>query len=175
MLVEYLAKKNVSVVHLVREASVLRLASMAVAQSANTWHSADAAAAAKEKAKSTPMSWGNQIRLEVTELERENDAWQQAFLAHPGIRYHYLRYEDLLSSELCDPAISGVAAFLGTSVSGSGCAKSNGGGHSLKKLHSTTCSSRMANYEELRAELNGTKTAAACDYLEDLVSQGLAK
>ena len=80
--------------HLVREASILRLASHA---QTGLSHSTDAAWVAQHR--KPKMTWAapEPVAAAVRAIEAGNDWWHERLEFHPSVAYHYVAYEQLVS------------------------------------------------------------------------------
>ena len=74
--IELVAECNVTMLHVVREAAVLRLASLTAAASSNIFHTASDSVANAERRQ--PLMWqsGEAVGTAIRELEELNGAWQ---------------------------------------------------------------------------------------------------
>ena len=148
----FLETHEVTVLHLVREASVLRLASNE--QSSGLMHSSDANDVASHE--TAPWQWDNSTAENIRALERLDDAWANVLRLNPKIRYHYVAYEQLISPQR-DVYFTELAHITGAprpsfaDVPGE-----------LIPLHEPTCEERVAQYSELEHQILGTRTHRAC-------------
>ena len=92
---DWLAERRIRVVHLVREASILRLASHVAGGPAHTTDHAHVA----ESRQSPKMQWGagDAVGAAVRNIEAANDWWHDRLQFHPRVTYHYVAYESLVS------------------------------------------------------------------------------
>lgn len=165
----WLSASKVAVVHLVREAAVLRLASHA--QSAVD-HSANATYVNAHV--THPMTWRDPSRVvdAVRRIEEENDWWRSRLsLAPLKLAYHYVAYESLVSAGRA-AAAADVVRFVGVDADDDPFANlpETGG---LLALHERACGDRVDRWDEIAPLLNGTRCAAACALLANVTLPGL--
>lgn len=166
----WISRRRIAVIHLVREASVLRLASLEQASKQAVHHVTDPRRAQALASGATPVALPDSVARQVRELERVDGAWRA--LLERGLRnresearYRYVAYEELVGARSHD-ALTGAVRFLtgvdpGTSVS-------LPEHHQLQQIHDGRCSHRIKDWEHLRSVLENTRTAEACDALEQL-------
>lgn len=171
---QHLAKRSIHVVHLVREAAVMRAASKAQTAQAMTrlnlssyeaHHTSNPAVAQAIRAASTRIAFGTHaIVNDVVKADAQDSAWRVRLLFEPGVRYHPLLYEHLLG-RLRDDAMRDALHFLGQPVRGSPFARGNG---TTLQLHKPRCGERIKHFAEVLEALRkkGTRTFHACKLLE---------
>lgn len=164
---EYLHTRKVRIVHLVREAVILNLASsFQTAANAkqlnlngsNTHHTADPkSVAARGHTEKFPFTDQHLPLLHAK--EREHVHWLH-FLRRTGLPYHYLSYEDLMSHRR-DILVHMALQFLGVRNMVS-YPKLHGG---FLRIHKFDCEGRIANFKKVKRLLHGTMSARACRIL----------
>lgn len=164
---EYLHTRKVRIVHLVREAVILNLASsFQTAANAkqlnlngsNTHHTADPkSVAARGHTEKFPFTDQHLPLLHAK--EREHVHWLH-FLRRTGLPYHYLSYEDLMSHRR-DILVHMALQFLGVRNLVS-YPKLHGG---FLRIHKFDCEGRIANFKKVKRLLHGTMSARACRIL----------
>lgn len=164
---EYLHTRKVRIVHLVREAVILNLASsfQTVANrkqlnltESKTHHTKDP--------KSVPAR-GHTEKFSFTEQhlpllhakEREHVQWLH-WLRRTGLPYHYLSYEDLMSHRR-DIVVHMVLQFLGVTNMVSYPKLHSG----YLRIHKFDCEGRIAKFKEVKRLLHGTMSVRACRIL----------
>ena len=161
--IELVAECNVTMLHVVREAAVLRLASLTAAASSNIFHTASDSVANAERRQ--PLMWqsGEAVGTAIRELEELNGAWQVRLSLHPRIRYLYASYESLLSPALRDGYFAEMVRFVG--AAGALASPLSVLKKGFVPLHESSCEERVHRWEQLAAHLVGTRTEAACAML----------
>ena len=165
---DYLVKHRVRIVHLVREAAILHLASdfhthvnSQTLQFADTFashHTADKKdAEARKKVKKMRFRRSDLPRLK--RLEKEHRQWL-LLLKATGLPYQYLSYEDLMSFRR-DTVVHMVLQFLGVKNMIS-YPRLQG---SLLRTHKSYCEDRIADWDQVKPLLNGTMSLRACNML----------
>lgn len=160
---EHVINRGIAIVHLVREATVLRIASKNQGRS-RIKHTTNSSVAA-QTSKVDLMPWDATTISKARALESQDTSWERRLSFRPGLRYRYISYESLLSLKSREDQLWQVTAFLKPFPAPlpAGLVLVNA---TLLQLHNPRCSLRIKNYDELRAELEGTRTASACDMLE---------
>lgn len=161
--IEHVINRGIAIVHLVREATVLRIASQKQSRS-RIMHTTNSSVVA-QTSKVDLMSWDATTISQVRALESQDTSWQRRLAFQPGLRYHHISYENLLSLKSREDKLGQVTAFLKPFhvPLPVGLVLVNG---TLLQRHNPRCSLRIKNYAKLRSELEGTRTASACDMLE---------
>lgn len=154
---EYVTQYNITVLHLVREAVVLRLASHA---QSSVSHSNNASLVASLSIRKWNPQNMHCIASQIKLLESINTAWRRVLLFNPLIKYHYVSYEQL-TGPLKQPYLEELVRFTGVEADTAAVIP-----HQLVKLHASTCSERMTKYAILETLPGETQTAAACTMLE---------
>jgi hypothetical protein len=154
----YVAAQNISVVHLVREATVLRLASH---QQTSVAHTSNATLAQQLHYELMKWTDGQAVAIAVKEIEEMHVKWQLRLQMYPLIRYHYVSYESLLGS-LRSFYLAECVRSLGLHAVDEPYAQIAA---SLVQLHEPTCEQRVERYHALAPFLNGTRSESACAML----------
>ena len=163
--VAWLVEKGIIVIHLVREATVLRRAS---------WYfpaTSEAHTSSKERAEwhrlhtpKAPVS----VTTAVGEEEDLVERWRRKFQFTNGLRYHYLSYESLLGPDrerYYQLAASAITAQRAASVALGAFENST-----MQAMHEQSCENRLANFSVALEQLEGSRTASACAYLHAILS-----
>ena len=166
---EYLVSRNVSIVSLVREATVLRIASgqqsfkfvkgKVVASAPFT---TDASVADKAMHSAAPIQLGHAQALQIHTMEREDDEWDLQLRQANAVRFHRITYEALTGPQRHD-SLREAVRWLGIEDAAGSFAVNN---NSLKLLHEPSCRERVANWTMVRRSLEGTRCVKACDELD---------
>ena len=175
----YVQENNISVLHLVREAHILKLASdYSNKVQKPTYHTTNASKALALR-KTPKMPWDGKTIKKVLKQEKLAQVWQQKFHFMASVPYHYLSYENLLNAHDRHHYLSQAIDFLTPTL----VEKNESGhitsmstmGHTLRwdadpllQLHESKCSDRIQNYDEFRKhpDLQGSRTIAACDLID---------
>eukprot|EP00438_Fugacium_kawagutii_P034702 Skav231173 [mRNA] locus=scaffold3252:341411:342511:- [translate_table: standard] len=167
---DYLQKRHVRILHLVREAAILTMSSMKLLTrnknafhlaKKDTFHTNNSTIATATMNSSTKLSFGKNSLKQLRKEEHELLAWT-AFLPHLGLPYHYVRYEDLTSTSQ-DVFVYMMLQFLGVKDR-----------VSYPKFqsqyylsHHARCEDRIHNFEdEVKLLIRGTMSERACAMLE---------
>lgn len=165
----YLQTHNVSVVHLVREAKILQLASLYSKRTQNNdavkklWHTKDKNLVEIFRNESK-MPWTEGTIAKVQNFEREGMRWDTFVRSLTSVPYHYLSYEDMVIDK--EAQLANVIAFLFLP------AKTNlpsvRSSTTLLQMHETGCAARVANYTGFTKDerVSESSTVRACDKLE---------
>lgn len=168
----FLKENDIAVLHLVREATALTIASgrnnkeqKGKLHKMHTSNSTEMEAFRAAK----PVKWDASFIDQIHELEDKHGYWQKSLVSTPSLRYHHIPYEKLLAVDDRKDQLEQVSAFLFASSSKGGqpVVPVSPKETSLLQLHEPTCSERIANYILLRQKIQGTRTAEACDMLEE--------
>lgn len=165
----YFQENNIYLVHLVREAQILRLASQynwiqQEKEWGNNMHVTDSSQA--EQFRNTPkMPWNDETIENVLRVEQDARNWQRSVHFMSNVRVHYLSYEKLLTEEGFRTQIAQVIAFLGPQALALPPVRIN---TTYYQLHDPTCSERVQEYEEFakQEKVAMSNTVAACEMLE---------
>jgi hypothetical protein len=166
----FLESNEVTVLHLVREAAVLRLASDI--QSRGLQHSSDANELASHAA--APWQWDTKTGENIRALEWLNAAWSNLLRFSPDIRYHYVAYEQLIGPKRDNYFRELIRVTGGPGLPGSSSPFADVPGE-LLMLHEPTCEERVEQYAQLATELGGTRTRMACAMLAASPERNLPK
>lgn len=172
-LLEYFVKNDVAVIHLVRDAKVLRIASESTMEEERGKmktplpHTLDESEA-KLIAESTPLfEWDEKTMYTIKFEEKRDLQWEMLVKYVPNTKYHKLTYEQLLTKDNLASEVSQLLSFLNLNQDDSEKSHPNLNSE-LQRLHKGTCSGRVANYDQFRTAIEGTRTASACDYLDEI-------
>jgi len=171
----YLKENNVSLIHLVREAKILVLASKAdvgkrTANHQTKHHTTNATKAKELREQGIKFQWNNGTIHDMLKLEDISIKWQA--IVHrmaPLVRYYYVSYESLLAAEERDFLVGQLVGFLTHTGHDSSIHGAQG---NLMQLSNSSCSDRLINYEKFRAHVNiqNSRSADACDLLETITN-----
>merc|ERR1712228_507943 len=87
-----------------------------------------------------------------------------------GVLYHRLAYEQLIGP--WREYYLGLAMHF---VGGSSVATFPASKGTMQPIHAQTCGARLANFEQLRRLIDGTRSALACDMLDDFDAMHVGK
>jgi len=171
----YLKEYGVSILHLVREAKILKLASAYnnrhQKKKLKSMHTKNASIIALYR--DTPkMPWTNGTINEMLELEDISVKWQTKIHFMPLVPDYYLSYESLLVEEERREYLRQVFNFLSpaTAVEGQqGSMRKDEiqDNSTLLQLHEPLCTDRIERYELFRNQplVHGSRSIAACDLI----------
>ena len=159
----YLLRSEVRIVHLVREAVILRLASpFRTTPAENEQPEAPEALEIVENTMDPPdisdvstqkFHFQKRHLRKVLQWEMEHRHWLR-LLMNSHLPYQYVRFEDFISRR--DLLLYMVWQFLGTSQIS----------HPLsEELHLDSCENEIENWDETKSLLNGTMSLQACNIL----------
>ena len=154
---QYVAQYNITVLHLVREAIILRLASHAQTSVAHSNNSSYVATLHYEKWNPKDRS---RVADQIKRMESINAAWRRLLLFNPLIKYHYVSYEQLIGPWK-RMYVDELIRFTGVEADAAALPP-----HELVQLHERTCSERVHEYAIFETLLGETQTTAACAMLE---------
>jgi len=119
-----------------------------------------------------PIPKGKGTILDICDREaiyrHVQEHWSNLLEFQPGARYFEIMYEKLLG-RTADTYLREILYFLGIAVQAPSPMQLYRDAHAedgLMRLHPYQCGSRFANYSELLLKLAGTRTAAACKFLD---------
>ncbi len=161
---DYFVKNDIAIIHLIREAKILNIAS---GQQSNGMpdgqpHTADESIASKLRKSSLPITWDETTVQKVLNAEEADRTWQRLLSSKPNLKYHRLIYEKMLAKEDRRIEFEQVFGFLNTNQN-SDLMKLDS---MLLQLHQPTCKGRVERYEKFYEAIAGTKTSAACKWLD---------
>lgn len=169
---QYVKENNIAIIHLVREAAVLRLASRhdAGVEQKITGHRVGHSENATwvQNLPQVKMPWNQQTIDTILKNEEYNTQYETFFHFMTSVRYYYLSYEHLLTRDGLEDHLSRIISFLMPFTPYRQQVNLN---ETLLQLHSPTCSSRIENYDEFAKELElagASKTVLACRYINEL-------
>jgi len=154
----FVVHHNITMLHLVREAVILSLASHSQTSVA---HSNNASFVAKLRYKKWAPRSKEKAAAMIKREESLNMDWRRLLLFNPWIKYHYVSYEQL-TGPLKEFYLKELVHATGATVDGFVMAPEKG----LVRLHEPTCSERVEEYDKFSKLLEGTQSAAACAMLE---------
>lgn len=205
------AKERIYIIHLVRAATVLKMASheQTIRGHMHATTAAELALARRkiqkdgnliawgcakkttfedypfidESAKRNAARYGQSIRmspkviLDICDREAVNrhaqEQWDILLELQPGVNYFEIMYEKLLG-RTADTYLREILTFLGITAQVQSPMQHHRDAHAedaFTKLHESQCGSRFANYSGLLKALAGTRTAAACKFLDAIEEQ----
>ena len=169
----YFRRNNVSVLHLVREAKILKLASQYNNRQQKkifgSMHTANATIAEKFRITAQKMPWDNHTVDVMLELEKFSQDIQKKIHFMPLVPDFYFTYESLLHEKERLSQIHQVSYFL-TGNARTKNVQIEKTESMLEKLHESICSDRIENYNEFRThpKVRDSRSAAACDLVLNL-------
>lgn len=183
----YLADRRVSVLHLVREATLLRVASIRQGggiHSKNMTMARMTQADSKVRWKGMEVAWGGtgpfggtyygvhtpmHLAAAVQFLEAADGDWKKVLAFQTAsLRSLYVAYEHLLSAAGYNDHMQRVSFFVFGGSSTATRRPARNASNFLLKLHKSTCESRIADFDSLRISILGTSTLAACNFITAL-------
>jgi len=162
----YFKENNVRVIHLVREAKILKIASGHDVK-ARGGHNHHHTTNSSEITKVPPMEWDEELIDEMLELEKVSLDWHDNIhTMSPLVSSHYVSYENILGEERRKEIVAQIVAF----VSGKFDPNVKVAEGTLLK-QSDSCSARIENYAGFRAheKVIHSRSAAACDLIDMIV------
>lgn len=171
----YFRRNNVSVLHLVREAKILKLASEYNNQQqinmfdTHARHTTNATLAEKFRITAQKMPWDNHTVDKMLALEKRSQDIQKKIHFMPHVANFYLTYESLLHEKERLSQIRLISYFLRKNVRTKN-VQVEKTESMLKKLHESICSDRIENYDEFRTHerVRESRSVAACDFIQSL-------
>ena len=154
---EYVAQHNITVLHLVREAVILRLASHAQTSVSQSNNASFVATLRYQKWNPKDPSL---VVDQIKRTESVDAAWRRLLLFNPLIKYHYVSYEQL-TGPWKQMYLEELIRFTGVEANAAALVP-----HELVQLHEGTCSERVHEYANFATLLGETQTTAACAMLE---------
>jgi len=161
----YLGDNGVGIIHLVREAKILNLASAHDARERGKVHHTTNKSEIRE---TSSLKWNEKVIEHMLELEKLSIEWQDKIhKMTPLVPNFYVSYEYLLGEENRKQVVAQVVSF----ASGSFDPDITVAEGTLLKQSSSSCSSRIANYTEFRAhdKVISSRSAVACDLIEAVI------
>lgn len=170
----YFKENQVSIIHLVREAKILNIASkynsnkQKEALGLKFMHSTNSSMIKSFRA-AEKMPWDEKTITDILELEKLSAKWQKSVHFMYSVPDHYLSYESLLMEDDRAFQLTQILAFLQILTDMSNTVKVNS---PLLRLHESTCSDRVENYStlHLHPKLESTGTLLACDMIENYIT-----
>jgi len=169
--VSWLAQANVTVVHLVREATALKVAS-SFQTTSGAMHSRNATAAAEQQ-KSTPL-----LSVPFATFKKKVDAsiaiaqrWSSGLRYAVGVRYYYVSYESMLGPAAENYLRSVIAFVISSNVDVD--LRRVSMESELHSLHKISCCHRLAPslYDKMRSSfLPSSPLLQACSMLDTLAN-----
>eukprot|EP00814_Leptocylindrus_danicus_P019949 CAMPEP_0116014484 /NCGR_PEP_ID=MMETSP0321-20121206/6297_1 /TAXON_ID=163516 /ORGANISM="Leptocylindrus danicus var. danicus, Strain B650" /LENGTH=335 /DNA_ID=CAMNT_0003484129 /DNA_START=224 /DNA_END=1228 /DNA_ORIENTATION=- len=159
---KYLKDNQVQIIHLVREAKILVLASKYDAIERGGVHHTTNSSMLKE---TSSLKWDEESIGIMLEKEKSSLDWQNNIHnMTPFVQNFYVAYENLLVEEKRKQLLGQTAVFIAGSFDPD-IEKTEG---ALLKQSESSCSSRIAKYEEFRAhkKVINSRTASACDLID---------
>ncbi len=172
-MIDYFVKNKVAVIHLVREAKILRIASQSTMEkdkeklAIKKPHTINKSEVEMVREQSAPFQWDETTISVIKNEERIDSEWENLLSFTPNLEYHRLIYEKMLTEDSLKEEISKILAFLNLD-------QVNEEDEQVKidsqllQLHKASCNGRVVNYSDFRKSIDGTRTAAACDYLDEV-------
>ena len=163
---DYFVKNDIAIIHLIREAKILRISSLKQSQGmpGNQPHTADKSVVQSLRKRTELISWDETTIQKVFQEEETDAEWQRLLLSSPKVKYHKLIYESMLEKEERKYQLDLVFEFLNVNHQDSEIKLDS----PFLKLHNSTCEGRIDRYEEFREKIAGTKTLAVCEKLDEM-------
>lgn len=161
----YLETYNIFVIHLVREATVLSIAS--ATQLVNGIWTTSNKELAKDVTRQTKLvSFSDEVWVNlVKETENIHHYWTTNLENSVKHKYVFVSYEKLITTDR-NISITELLSFLSPGYNLLASDVEFLKIDPIERLHESTCSSRVANYSHIHDLLYNTSTIKACDYLE---------
>lgn len=165
----YLRENEISIIHLVREAKILNMASKynngVQNKEGKKMHARDENDA-KAFRDTLKLPWNDGLIDNMLKYEQEALEWQKTFHFMPHVPDYHLSYELLLNKKDKIKTLSQLYVFLKEESPDNTILTLEGRYH---QLHETLCSDRIANYAEFRAhpKVQRSRSAAACDLINE--------
>lgn len=162
---DYLVQNDIAVVQLVREAKILRLASLKrMFYLGREPHTINESAVQNFRTRVTPVPWDEFTIEKIHHDELKDEQWENR-LKEGKVRYYRLKYENMLSKEGLQDELKEVFEVLNLEHSKD---KEFNYKSLLLQLQKPTCRGRVERYKEFLQRIPETKTLAACIMLDDL-------
>lgn len=161
----YFEENGVNLIHLVREAKILILASQHDVRERGFHHSTNSSSSKPQE--TSPLDWGEKDIEKMLDMENTSLWWQdQVHKMTPLVQNYYVSYEHLLGEEKRKHLVGQISGFVSGSYDRDA-RKANG---VLLKQSESTCSSRITNYQAFRAHKRviNSRSAAACDLIDSV-------
>jgi len=170
--IRYVVAENISVIHLVREATLLQVASHHQTEAGKP-HDRNASSAAASRASTPPLAIPFAIvQKEIRHKLAEHRAWTELLRYTPGIRYYHVTYEQL-TDVAAENYLRSVVAFMadkGVDINLSSLSMAS----ELNMLHEASCRKRVeprlyAGAQSLGGPNNSLQERSvigACDVLD---------
>ena len=173
----FLRSHGIRVLHLVREATILHIASLFglsmdtkilnITDYNENYHTSNKEAAAARREKSPKMPVTENTILNMKYLEREHETWLR-FMMSTGAPYHFVSYEETMLDTYGTRGHM-ILQFLGVQ---------NMSSHpplqaaTWQAQHKPSCEDRIENYERVEENISGTMSWRACKILAGARSGG---
>ena len=161
----YFENNGVNLIHLVREAKILVLASQHDVRERGFHHSTNSSSSKPQE--TSPLHWGEKDIEKMLAMENTSLWWQdQVHKMTPLVQNYYVSYEHLLGEDKRKHLVGQISGFVSGSYDRDA-RKANG---VLLKQSESTCSSRITNYQAFRAhkKVINSRSAAACDLIDSV-------
>uniref|UniRef100_A0A7S4VYU0 Sulfotransferase domain-containing protein n=1 Tax=Ditylum brightwellii TaxID=49249 RepID=A0A7S4VYU0_9STRA len=167
----YLKDNGISLIHLVREAKILVLASKRDVKKrkkqygGNLHHITNATLNKEIRENGYKINWDDALIDSMLEMEALSIQWQATVhLMAPLVRYYYISYESLLAKDERDFWVGQLVGFLTEKGHDSSISNAEG---TLLQLSESDCSDRIENYAGFRAheKVKHSRSAVACDLI----------
>lgn len=158
---QYFKDNDINIIHLVREAKILVLASSHDVRVRGFHHTTNSSMIQE----TPPLDWDEKDIDKMLEMEKTSTEWQdKVHKMAPFVQNYYVAYENILRKEKRNMLVSQIVAF----ISGSFDPNVESAEGTLLKESESSCSTRIANYTEFRAhdKVINSRSAAACDLIE---------
>jgi len=159
----YFEDNGVNIIHLVREAKILVLASQHDVSERGFHHTTNSSMVRE----TSSLNWNERYIDVMIKMEKTSVEWQHKIHdMTPFVQNYYVAYENILRQEKRKHLVGQIAAF----VSGSFDPEVEKAEGTLLKQSNSSCSSRITNYTRFRAhkKVINSRSAAACDLIENV-------
>jgi len=161
----YFKDNGVNLIHLVREAKILKIASgYGVMERGGVHHTTNSSAIQE----TSSLQWNEQIITNMLKLEKKSIEWQNTIhMMTPFVPNYYVSYENILGEQKRKQLVAQIVSF----VSGNFHPNVQAVEGNLLKQSNSSCSARIANYSEFRAhkKVIDSRSAAACDLIDMII------
>lgn len=169
-LFDYFKKNDIIVLHLIREARILRYGSLENAahfesENGGNMNTIDPSVAQLIQEKDSSITWSKQTVRDILKEEERDKKLEESLSKTLGSQYYRIRYESLLKGDELRAKLTGIIWPL-YPISSSPSNFNITLDSKMIKLHKRTCVERVENYEQMRLKIVGSRTATACDYLD---------
>ena len=162
---DFAARREITIIHLVRESALNKLASVGFLPKQKLYHSTNATEV-EELKHTAAITMPLQFAVDkIVELDREHENWSRHIRLTPGLFSMKVVYEQVMSAPMLERTMQIINPGLSK---GTISWVKNEDESALKQLHLPRCDAHIANTAEIMAELHDSPTPLACDLLSRL-------